>query len=174
MDGKLHIYTGNGKGKTTAALGLAVRAACAGMRVYIGQFMKGQDTSELALPECYPENIVIEQYGSSDFQPCGEKPSQESIALAYSGLSKLKNALVSQQYQMVIADEICISVHLGLLQEEDVLEVVRQQPDSVELILTGRNATLVLIENADLVTEMKEIKHYYSSEKTPPRKGIEF
>ena len=174
MCGKLHIYTGNGKGKTTAALGLAVRAACAGKHVYIGQFMKGRQTSELHLPEYFPEQITIVQYGSPKFQTPETEPSPEDIDLANSGLSQLKNSLVSEEFDVVVADELCIAVSLGLLNEEDVLHVIKQKPSSVELVLTGRNAPNSFIELADLVTEMKEIKHYYSSEKLPPRKGIEF
>ena len=107
--GRLQVYTGNGKGKTTAALGLAVRAACSGMKVFIGQFMKGQDYSELCLPERFPE-ITMKQFGNPDFIQPGEKPSSRDIELAENGLQVLTSAMLSGDYDMIIADEICVSI----------------------------------------------------------------
>jgi len=172
ISGRLQVYTGNGKGKTTAMLGLAVRAACSGMRVYIGQFMKGQDYSELCLPSRFPE-IALEQFGSPKFLKAGEKPSETDLIMAEKGLSAVRQALTSGEYDLVAADEICVSVHLGLLREESVIQLADLRPDRTELVFTGRYATDRIIEKADLVTEMMEVKHYYNTEKLLARKGIE-
>ncbi len=173
MEGRFQLYTGNGKGKTTAALGLAVRAACSGMKVYIGQFMKGQDYSELALPERFPETITMEQYGTPKLLCKGEKPSTEDLVAAQNGLIKLMEAMLSGRFDVIIADELNVTVYLGLLDKEDVLEVLRKRPDNVELVVTGRYAPDSFVELADLVTEMREVKHYYETENLLARKGIE-
>ncbi len=173
FEGRFQIYTGNGKGKTTAALGLAVRAACAGLRVYIGQFMKGRDCAELSLPEYFPRRIVIEQYGDAALIGKGEEPSQEDISLAVDGLSRLAAAMLSGDFQVVVADELNVAVHMGLVSRDSALDLVRARPHDVELILTGRYAPESLIEVADLVTEMVEKKHYYATENLQARKGIE-
>jgi cob(I)alamin adenosyltransferase len=170
--GRLQVYTGNGKGKTTASLGLAVRAACSGMKVYIGQFLKGQDYSELCLPDRFPE-ITMEQFGTPEFIPHGEKPSAQDILMAEEGLKSIMMAMLSGKYSMVIADEICVAVFMGLLCEGKVLELADARPDSVEVVFTGRYAGDAIIEVADLVTEMMEIKHYYNTEKLSARTGIE-
>ena len=170
--GRLQVYTGNGKGKTTASLGLAVRAACSGMRVYIGQFMKGQSYSELCLPRRFPE-ITMEQYGTPDFILPGEKPSEKDIHLAEKGLLSVSAAMQSGDFDMVIADEICVAVYMGLLKEQHVLELAAVRPASIEVVFTGRYASDSLIKAADLVTEMMEIKHYYNTEKLSARTGIE-
>ncbi len=173
MKGRLQLYTGNGKGKTTAALGLAVRAACAGMRIYFGQFMKGQDYSELCLPEHFPGAITMEQFGTIRLICRGEKPSEDDMRSAASGLEKIRAAMVSGNYDLVIADELNVTVHMGILSEDDVMEFICQRPDDVELVLTGRYAPASFVEAADLVTEMREVKHYYSTENLLARKGIE-
>lgn len=174
MEGRLQLYTGNGKGKTTAALGLAVRAACSGLKVYIGQFMKGQDYSELALSEKFPESITIEQYGTPKLLCKGEEPSEEDLSAARNGLLKLREAMFSGSYDVVIADELNVTVHLGLLDAAAALDVLKQRPDNVELVVTGRFAPDSFIQLADLVTEMREVKHYYETENLPARKGIEY
>lgn len=171
--GRLQVYTGNGKGKTTAMMGLSVRAACSGMKVYIGQFMKGQDYSELCLPERFPELITMEQYGAPDFIAKGAKPSETDLKMAAAGLSSLRQALVSGSYDLVAADEICVCVYMGLLEENEVVQLAELRPKHVELVFTGRYATHGIIRIADLVTEMMEVKHYYNTEKLMARKGIE-
>ena len=173
MTGKIHVYTGNGKGKTTAALGLAVRAACAGLKVYMGQFMKGSDYSELALPGHFPGLIVMEQYGTPNLLCKGVEPSDEDRNKAKKGLDLILRVLKSGDFDLVIADEINVTVHLGLLNEGDALELFSNRPRNVELVLTGRYAPESFINKADLVTEMKEIKHYYQTEGLEARKGIE-
>ncbi len=170
--GRLQVYTGNGKGKTTAALGLAVRAACSGMNVFIGQFMKGQEYSELCLPERFPE-ITMKQFGTPDFILPGHEPTAHDVNLAEEGLELLAAAMLSGDYDMVIADEICVSVHLGLLQEKQVLELAAARPGKIEMVFTGRYATDGIIQVADLVTEMMAVKHYYATEKLSARLGIE-
>ena len=173
MEGRLQLYTGNGKGKTTAALGLAVRAACSGLKVYIGQFMKGQDYSELTLPEHFPKSITMEQYGTPKLLCKGEEPSEEDMSAARNGLLKLKEAMFSGSYDMIIADELNVTVHLGLLDVKTALDVLKKRPDNIELVVTGRYAPDSFIELADLVTEMREVKHYDETENLPARKGIE-
>ncbi len=174
MEGRIQIYTGNGKGKTTASLGLAVRAACSGRRVYIGQFMKGSDYSELELPEHFKGTLTIEQYGTPRLICKGESPTETDVRKAREGLEILSNRMLSGHYGLVVADEICVAQHMGLLQEEEVLALMTSRPDEVELVLTGRYATEAMIKLADLVTEMREIKHYYATEGLQARRGIEF
>ncbi|PIE53642.1 cob(I)yrinic acid a,c-diamide adenosyltransferase [Candidatus Fermentibacteria bacterium] len=170
--GRFQIYTGNGKGKTTASLGLSVRAACSGMKVYFGQFMKGQDYSELKVPERFPE-ITMNQFGTPKLLCQGEKPAEEDLRKAENGAKKIREALLSGEYDLVVADEICVTVHLGLLPEAAALELAAKRPPEMELVFTGRYASEAMIDAADLVTEMKEIKHYYNTEKLMARKGIE-
>ncbi|MDV3427825.1 MAG: cob(I)yrinic acid a,c-diamide adenosyltransferase [Bacillota bacterium] len=167
--GYIQIYTGNGKGKTTAALGLALRALCAGFKVYIGQFAKGQNYSELKAPEIF-ENLTMEQYGEPTF--IVDKPSSKDIERAEQGFKKAYNAVTGGEYDLVILDEINIAVLLDLIPVEKVLNMLDKKCIKTEVILTGRYANEALIEKADLVTEMKEIKHYYNSGITA-RRGIE-
>lgn len=168
--GYVHIYTGNGKGKTTAALGLALRAVCAGSRVYIGQFIKGMDYSELRAAELLP-NLKIEQYGRGCF--IRGAPSQEDIELAKSGLKRASSVLRSGDFDVVILDEVNVAVHFGLLTPAEVIEVVSERADHVEVVLTGRYAPPEFVAFADLVTEMVEVKHYYTLG-VQARRGIEF
>lgn len=156
--GYIHVYTGNGKGKTTASLGLSVRAACAGLEVYIGQFLKGMDYSELKLPE-YFSNITMEQFGSDYF--IEQNPSEEDQKKADIGFKKVEEILLSDKYDLVILDEILVAVSLGLVNSDELLNAIKNKNPKIELVLTGRNASEEIIDIADLVTEMKEIKHYY-------------
>jgi len=174
MTGRVQIYTGNGKGKTTAALGLAVRAACSGLNVYIGQFMKGSEYAELTLPDHFPEKITIEQYGTPKLLCKGEEPSEEDMRSAASGLAAFRTAMESGLYDVAIADELIVTAYLGLIEEFDVIEMILARPESVELVLTGRYATEKMMDLADLVTDMREVKHYYGSEDLQAREGIEF
>lgn len=155
----VQVYTGNGKGKTTAAIGLSVRAAGHGLNVYIGQFMKGQPYGELACLNTIPE-ITIEQYGDT---ACisREAVTQTHIDMAQNGLIKVGRALQSKDYDLVILDEINVAVWFGLVSSEDVLECLKSRLDSIEVVLTGRHAPEAFIDYADLVSEMKEVKHYY-------------
>lgn len=170
--GYVHIYTGNCKGKTTAALGLAFRAMGRGLKTYIGQFMKGQFYGELKAAEMCQSHITIEQYGKPGFSHVEDPPQKDDVCMARQGLSKAVAALLSGKYDIVILDEIVTSHYFKLITLEEILKVISSKPEGVELILTGRYAPPKLIEAADLVTEMKEIKHYYQK-KVLARDGIE-
>jgi len=159
--GYVQVYTGDGKCKTTAALGLAVRAVGAGLRVYFGQFIKGCDYSEIkVLRERFPE-VKVDQYGSGRF--VRGTPPVEEVALAMKGLEALREAMRSGKYDVVIADEANTAVGVGLFTEADLLALMDAKPESVELVLTGRGAGKRVCERADLVTEMKCGKHYYDA-----------
>jgi cob(I)alamin adenosyltransferase len=170
MKGYVQVYTGDGKGKTTAALGLALRAVGSGMKVFIAQFLKGMTYSELTSIERYSDLITLKQYGGVCF--VNGKPGEEDFRLSNLGLKESREAILSGEYGLVILDEANVAVHLGLLSTEDLLELIRIKPDHTELVLTGRNAPAEVIEMADLVTEMKEIKHYYTNG-VQARTGIE-
>jgi cob(I)alamin adenosyltransferase len=157
--GFVQVYTGDGKGKTTAAVGLAVRAAGHGINSYIGQFLKGQPYGEAdALRE--HANITIEQFGS---EHCvrREEITAADRSRAKGGLEKARKAMLSGRYEMVVLDEINVAVSLGLIAEDAVVDLLACRPASVEVILTGRGASERVIREADLVTEFRQIKHYY-------------
>jgi cob(I)alamin adenosyltransferase len=168
--GYVHVYTGNGKGKTTAALGLALRAVCAGKKVFFGQFVKGMDYSELKAADFLP-NFVIEQFGRGCF--IHGEPSDEDVKAAKDGLRKLKNMLEEGNFDLVVMDEVNIALYFKLITSSEVIEAVNNRAEHVEVVLTGRYAPKEIIEIADLVTEMKEVKHYYQKG-IIARKGIEF
>ncbi len=170
--GLVQIYTGDGKGKTTAALGLALRAAGYGMRTYIGQFMKGQDYGELTGARLLAPYLTIEQYGRPSFVHL-HRASPEDVRLAHEGLEKARAAMRSGNYAIIVLDEVCVALHFGLLEIEEVLAFLEEKPEGVELVLTGRRAPEELIARADLVTEMREVKHPYRRG-IPARKGIEY
>lgn len=167
--GFIHVYTGNGKGKTTAALGLTLRAICAGKKVYIGQFIKGMKYSELESVKYLP-NLAIEQFGRDCF--IYRKPQEEDIELARSGLNKCREILKEGEYDLVVLDELNIAIYYNLFTVDEVIKVLDERAEHVEVIITGRYADEKIIEIADLVTEMKEIKHYYNKG-VEARKGIE-
>jgi cob(I)alamin adenosyltransferase len=169
MKGYVQVYTGNGKGKTTASLGLALRAAGAGLNVYIVQFLKKGDYSEIKALSRF-KNITIEQYGLGKFVK--GKPSDEDIAAGAKGYSKLVKILKENKHDLVIAEEGNVAVMCNLISEDELLSLIDMKPVSVELVITGRGATAKVIERADLVTEMKEIKHYYKNG-VKARVGIE-
>jgi len=167
--GYIHIYTGNGKGKTTAALGLALRAISAGKKVYIGQFVKGMAYSEVKSKNFLP-NFEIEQLGRDCF--IYREPNDEDINLAREGLEKCKKILEKGDYDLVILDELNIATFYKLFTVEEVIEALKNRAPHVEVVITGRYADKKIIEIADLVTEMKEIKHYYQ-QGVEAREGIE-
>jgi cob(I)alamin adenosyltransferase len=170
MKGYVQVYTGDGKGKTTAAIGLALRAVGAGLKVFMGQFVKGMEYSELkSLARLAPE-LVVKQYGREKF--VHNKPQEEDFLAAKAGYEEVKKIIQSAQYDVVILDEANIAVYFQVLSVEDMLALIDEKPDSVELVFTGRKADPRLLAMADLVTEMKEIKHYYSKGITA-REGIE-
>ncbi|MBB6217179.1 cob(I)alamin adenosyltransferase [Anaerosolibacter carboniphilus] len=158
--GYIHVYTGDGKGKTTAAFGLAVRAAGAGKKIFIGQFVKSMEYSELKAMTLLKDYVDIELLGYGCF--ITKDPDPQDIAAAKAGLDKIRRIFQSNQYQVVILDEITIALFYHLLSLEEVLSLMDAKPYEIELILTGRYAPAEMLERADLVTEMKEIKHYYT------------
>ena len=170
MKGYVQVYTGDGKGKTTAALGLALRAAGAGLKVYIAQFVKGMRYSEIDILDKLPDSITIKQYGRSCF--IDRNPEEEDIRAAQEGLKEVKEIMCSGKYQIIILDEANIATSYNLFSVDELLEFIKVKPEEVELVITGRGADPRIIEKADLVTEMKEIKHYYQKG-VKARKGIE-
>jgi len=170
--GYVQVYTGNCKGKTTAALGLAFRAMGRGLKTYIGQFMKGQQYGELEAAKLVKPYITIEQYGKKDFIHVKNPPDQEDVRMAQEGLEKAGQAMLKGNYNIVVFDEIITAHYFHLISIDDMLDIVKNKPDSVEVILTGRYAPKELIDAADLVTEMVEIKHYYQ-QGVNARDGIE-
>jgi len=168
--GCVQVYTGDGKGKTTAALGLALRASGRGLCTYIGQFMKGQSSGETEALRLHPL-IHLDQYGDATFLR-REDVSAEDVARARQGLERAREAMLSSGYDIVILDEVCVALWFGLVTEEELSAFMDARPPDVELVLTGRRAPQWLIERADLVTEMREVKHYYH-EGVPARLGIE-
>lgn len=168
--GYIQVYTGNGKGKTTASIGLSIRAIGAGYKVFIGQFLKGMKYSELTTFEMFADQIEIKQLGGECF--VFGKPSGEDIRRAVDGLRICKEKIMSGKFDVVIMDEINVAVSLGLVPLDEVINIMDNKPESVELIMTGRNAHEKIMEKADLVTEMREIKHYYQKG-VEAREGIE-
>lgn len=168
--GFIQVYTGNGKGKTTAALGLALRAAGAGQKVYIGQFLKGQKYSELVSLKRFNDLIEIEQFGQQSF--IINKPEKNDIFLAKQAWDRAANIIKNGKFNIVILDEINCAMKLKLIKIENVLKSLLKRPRHVEVVLTGRDAPKEILKIADLVTEMKEMKHYYHKG-IVARKGIE-
>jgi len=190
--GYIQVYTGNGKGKTTAGIGLAIRALGAGKKVLFLQFMKDRVCSEhKLLPQVSPA-ITVQTLGKPFFiaregdldQESLEKwqdkvvifppgnPPPEYVALLQDGLQRARAALVGGEYDLVVLDEINVAMYYDLIPVAAVLEILREKADGVEVVLTGRNAPPEIIECADLVTEMREVKHYYN-QGVNARKGIE-
>ena len=167
----IQIYTGNGKGKTTAALGLMVRAAGAGKKIFFGQFVKGMAYSEVTL--------IYEQIPQIDHQLFGRRcfikrdPEPEDYKAAQEGLLKVKELIKSGKYDLMVLDELNIALYYQLIKLEEVLAMIDEVPEKTELVITGRYAPSELIKKADLVTEMKEVRHYYQKD-VKARKGIEF
>lgn len=177
----IQIYTGDGKGKTTCSIGLSIRAAAAGLKVCFIQFDKGGDESTP-----YSERKTLSNMENLDFKPTGKnrrnkdgtfrfKNIPEDFEEAKKGLALANEALTSDKYDVLILDEVLSSILTGLLLHDDILLLVETAKtfEKVELIMTGRGATLELIDKADLVTEMKKVKHYFDK-KQPARLGIEF
>ncbi len=167
--GYIHVYTGNGKGKTTAAIGLAIRSLGAGFKVLFAQFVKGQYYSEHKVLSTL-DNVTIKQFGREGF--IHSKPSQEDIDAAREGYNFVMGALKSDEYDVVILDEANIAVFFRLFSEDELVALMESKSEHTELIITGRYAPDKVIEKADLVTEMKEIRHYYQKN-VVARVGIE-
>ncbi len=170
--GQVQIYCGDGKGKTTAAVGLAVRAAGAGLRVYMGQFIKDMAYHEVSVLSNL-SGVTVELYGSGRGCFIGRTPDPQDVAAAQAGLAKAAYALRQGRYDLVILDEINVACRLGLLSAADLLDLMAQRPASVELVYTGRGCPAEVLAQADLVTEMREVRHYYHTKKLLARDGIE-
>jgi cob(I)alamin adenosyltransferase len=170
--GYIQLYTGNGKGKTTAALGVAFRATGHGLRTYIGQFMKGQRYGELTAAR-NTSLITMEQYGKRTLMHVKNIPSDDDVRMARQGLRKATQCMLSGDYDIIVFDEITTAHFFHLITLNEIIETINTKPSEVEMILTGRYAPPEIIEMADLVTEMKEIKHYYQRG-VEARKGTEY
>jgi len=168
--GYVQVYTGEGKGKTTAALGLALRAAGSGLRVLFCQFMKKGTYGEVRALTRFGDRVSVRQYGRGRF--VGKTPDPADRAAAERGLRDARGLMASGSYDLVILDEINVALHYGLVSLDDVLGLIREKLKAIELVLTGRNAHEAVIEEADLVTEMRAIKHYYA-QGVKARRGIE-
>ncbi|PKL50561.1 MAG: cob(I)yrinic acid a,c-diamide adenosyltransferase [Nitrospira bacterium HGW-Nitrospira-1] len=170
--GYIQVYTGNGKGKTTAALGLALRAAGAGLKVFIAQFIKKQKCSEhRIIRERLNDLITVKQYGEGFILKRDITPSDRQAA--QKGLLEIREIIKSNEYNMLILDEVNVAVHYKLVSLDDLLDLMESKPEGVELIITGRYAQQEVISRADLVTEMKEIRHY-GEKGVKARKGTEY
>lgn len=170
--GYVQVYTGNGKGKTTAAIGLTVRALGAGFRVFFAQFIKGGRYSEVDMLEKIAATgaLVHKQYGKGCF--IVREAMEEDRKAAKEGLAEIREAMRSGDFQLIVMDEANVAAKLGLIETADLIGLINEKPPMVELVMTGRGASDELIERADLVTEMKEIKHYYQKG-VNARRGIE-
>jgi cob(I)alamin adenosyltransferase len=170
MKGYVQVYTGDGKGKTTAALGLAIRAAGAGLKVFIAQFVKSGETSEIKALARFADQIRVEQFGTGRF--IRGRATDEDIQAAERGLQRTGQILQAGEFDIVILEEAAVAVAFGLFPEKTLLELIAGRPAHVEVVVTGRNASPRLIAAADLVTEMKAVKHYFK-QGVRARVGIE-
>ena len=171
MKGYIQVYTGNGKGKTTAAFGLALRAVGAGKKVFFAQFVKGKSYSEIEAVQKYIPEITIKQYGLGCF--IVKIPTEKDIYAAREGLAEVSGILTSGEYDVVVLDEASIAVYYKLFSIEELIEAIKNKRKETEVIITGRYANEKLTEIADLITEMKEVKHYYNYG-VEARKGFEY
>ena len=152
MKGYIQVYTGDGKGKTTAAFGLALRAVGAGLRVYIAQFVKGMRYGELDSVKKFHDQIMLKQYGRDCF--IHNEPEKADIEAARAGYEEVKKIVASGEYELVILDEANIATYYKLFSVEELIELVNSRAENVEIVITGRKADPRIIEMADLVTEM--------------------
>ncbi len=171
MKGYVHLYTGDGKGKTTAAMGQAIRAAGAGKKVFIAQFAKGQPFSEAKLINQLLPAITIKQFGLECF--IINSPTEKDKEVARQGLNELLEIIRSDVFDLIILDEANIAIFYNLYTTRELIGVLQQKPESTEIVITGRYATQEMIDFSDLVTEMVEVKHYYQKG-VVARKGIEY
>lgn len=169
MVGFIQVYTGDGKGKTSAAVGLTIRAVGAGLKVAFFQFLKGGFSSEIKILKSFP-SIWYQNYGFSEISV---KVTPELREILKRGWEDFKRLLFSGEYNIIVLDELTYILNWGVIEKEEWIEVFKQKPREVEIVITGRDAPKELIEIADLVTEMKNIKHYYEKG-VQARKGIEW
>lgn len=169
--GYVQVYTGDGKGKTSASLGLCLRALACGLRVFYAQFIKNGKSSEFKVLGAASPAFTHRAFGYGRF--IKGKPSAKDYEFASAGLQECREAVSSGKYDVVVMDEANGAVKAGLFTADNVLEVIKAKHQKVELIITGRNAAPEIISAADLVTEMNVIKHYMAKG-VKARKGIEF
>ncbi|MFO7862220.1 MAG: cob(I)yrinic acid a,c-diamide adenosyltransferase [Desulfosalsimonas sp.] len=168
--GYIQVYTGNGKQKITAALGLALRAAGSGLRVYIAKFMEKGHCSEIRALERLSDRIAVEQFGTG----CSVrgKPDPADFEAARKGLAAARQAMLSGGYDMVVLEEANVAYESKIISEQDLMDFVSAKPDGVELVLTGRGGAPAVLERADLITEIKLVRHYFE-QGVGTRTGIE-
>lgn len=170
--GCIQVYTGDGKGKTTCALGLSLRAVGQGFKVFFLQFMKGQDTGEIAAAARLAPDLTLRTFGRPGLVNL-KNPAPRDLELAREALKLAQEVILSGRYDVVVLDEINVALAYGLVPLEDVLDLLKARPPHVEVVLTGRAAPPELLELADLVTEMRPVKHYWEVGLTA-RRGIEY
>lgn len=164
MKGYIQVHTGVGKGKTTAALGLAIRKLGGGGKVFLGQFLKSGDYSEIKALKKFSDQIIVEHYGLGQFVK--GHPAKEDIEAGIKGYKRMTRIIEKGEHDLVILDEGNVAVKYNLFSEKDMLDLFKKKPDHVELVVTGRGASPAIMEKADLVIEMKAVKHYF-------QKGVE-
>jgi cob(I)alamin adenosyltransferase len=157
--GYIQVYTGNGKEKITAALGLALRAAGSGLRVYIARFMEKGHCSEIRALERLSDQVTVEQFGTGRFVP--GKPDAADFEAARNGLDGARQAMLSGDYDMVVLEEANLAYESKIISEQDLIDFVSAKPDGVELVLTGRGGAPGVLERADLITDIKPVRHYF-------------
>lgn len=169
-NGQFQVYTGYGKGKTTAAIGLCVRGLGRGFKVYMGQFIKDMEYGEIAILKNL-DNMTVELYGTGE--GCLIRRDKNEIDTKYGkiGIEKIKKAMT--EYDIVVADEINVACQLGIISEDDMLDIINSKPSNVELIFTGISAPKRVLERADLITNMKCERHYFNVKGLKARDGIE-
>ncbi len=170
MAGEFLIVTGNGKGKTTYALALCLKAAGDGKKVFLGQFIKGSEYSEIKALRRFEDLITVQQFGAGRF--IEKEPSHEDIQSARSGFEQIKTLLQSEDYHLIVLDEANVALRYHLFSEDDLLAAIEGRAAGVDVVLTGRDASPKLMQHADEIIEMREIKHYFHKG-VPARVGIE-
>ncbi len=170
-DGLIYVLTGNGKGKTTCAIGMAICEAYKGNQVFIAQFVKGLPYSEHSIIKSNFNLISLKTYGLDCF--IEKDPTNEDVLAAKKGLKEVKEIIVSGNYKLVILDEANIALYYHLLETKELINIIKNRPNKVSIIITGRKAPNEILNIADSVTEVKELKHYYSRG-IDARKGIEY
>jgi cob(I)alamin adenosyltransferase len=172
QQGLIQVYTGDGKGKTTCALGLAFRAVGQGFKAYIVHFMKGRDTGEARAAARLAPDLTLRYFGRPGLVNL-KAPAREDLDLVREAWNLAREIIASGDYDLVVLDEINLALAYGLIPLQEALEALRRRPAWVEVVLTGRQAPPELVELADLVTEMRPVKHYYAAG-VPARRGIEW
>jgi cob(I)alamin adenosyltransferase len=170
--GLIQVYTGDGKGKTTCALGLAFRAVGQGFKVFIVHFLKGRDTGEARAAARLAPDLTLRYFGRPGLISL-KSPAPEDLARLREAWDLAREVIASGDWDLVVLDEINLALAFGLVPLPEALETLRRRPPNVEVVLTGRQAPPELIEMADLVTEMRPVKHYYTAG-VKARRGIEW